>query len=679
MDEVQTRIKVLRGWIDTWNQQYHDDDEPTISDQEYDQHYRELISLEKQRPDLVTPESPTQRVGAATKGRGFAKVVHTVPMLSLGNVFTLDELMTWFGTTGIVPVEGQLRVQPKVTGEVKLDGLAIGLRYIDGVLALGVTRGDGEEGEDVTENLMFVEGIPHELKGDGWPSVLEVRGEVTMHKAQFTAMNEKLVAMGMDPKVNPRNAAAGTLRQHDPRLVKDRGLNFYLYSVIQEVTPFHATQLEKAAEWGFCVNPTYPIDNIKDFEYFMALMGTARPNLAYEIDGLVFKVNELALQRKLGFRSREPRWATAYKFQAEEAESVLERVVNQVGRTGQITPVAKITPVFVGGVTVSSPTLHNWDEIERLGLGIGDTILVCRAGDVIPKILRVVMKNTPHAQVEPPTHCPVCNSVLVKVGADLMCQNGWECSAQTQRRFEHFVSRGALNIDGIGPSTLDCLIEAGKIQRPQDLFKLVATDFLELPGFAATSARDCHVAIHTARKQNLHNFLFGLGIPEVGEGTSKRLSRRFATASEITHATYDDFKSIKDIGDETATSLVSWFKEPRNQETYTALLEILEISNPLFNASNQDLAGQNWAITGSFDHYSRDQLKDVLSGFGANVSSDVTKKTDVLLAGVGGGGKLDKAKKLDVRVMAPVDFDRFVDDIKAGLNPKLEDYPSEKA
>ena len=674
--DIPERILELRGLINKWNEEYHDDDAPTIADTDFDRHYRELVSLELQRPDLVTPDSPTQRAGYAPKERGFKKVRHIVPMLSLGNVFDFDNLMAWYKLTGLTETEGDRHTDPKATGEVKLDGLAVGLRYIDGVFAQGVTRGDGEVGEDVTDNLMQVEGIPLELKGDDFPSVLEVRGEVTMHKAQFLALNERLAAQGQEPKANPRNAAAGTLRQSDSGVVKDRGLTFYLYSVIQEIKPTHEKQLQKAAEWGFNVNPTFPIDNAKDFAWFMELMETARPNLAYEIDGLVFKVNELALQRKLGFRSREPRWAVALKFQAQEATAVLQNVVNQVGRTGQVTPVAKILPVRLAGVTVSSVTLHNYDEVTRLGLGLLDEIRVCRAGDVIPKILRVVMKNTPHAQVEPPTHCPVCNSVLVKVGADLMCQNGWECSAQTQRRFEHFVSRGALNIDGIGPSTLDCLIEAGKIQRPQDLFKLVATDFLELPGFAATSARDCHVAIHTARKQNLHNFLFGLGIPEVGEGTSKRLSRRFATASEIAHASYDDFKSIKDIGDETATSLVSWFKEPRNQETYTALLEILEISNPLFNASNQDLAGQNWAITGSFDHYSRDQLKDVLSGFGANVSSDVTKKTDVLLAGVGGGGKLDKAKKLDVRVMAPVDFDRFVDDIKAGLNPKVEDYPN---
>lgn len=673
--DIPERILELRGLINKWNKEYHDDDAPTIADTDFDRYYRELVSLELQRPDLVTPDSPTQRVGYTPKERGFQKVRHVIPMLSLGNVFNFDDLLSWYRNAGMTETEGERHVDPKVTGEVKLDGLAVGLRYIDGVFAQGVTRGDGEIGEDVTENLMFVEGIPHELKGDDWPAILEVRGEVTMHKSQFLAMNERLNAMGLDPKANPRNAAAGTLRQHDPRLVKDRGLTFYQYGLIQAITPTHEKQLQKSAEWGFNVNPTFPIDNAKDFEYFISLMETARPNLAYEIDGLVFKVNELAAQRKLGYRSREPKWAIALKFQAEEATSVLQSVVNQVGRTGQVTPVAKILPVHLAGVTVSSVTLHNYDEVVRLGLGLLDEIRVCRAGDVIPKILRVVMKNTPHAQVEPPTHCPVCNSVLVKVGADLICQNGWECSAQTQRRFEHFVSRGALNIDGIGPATLDCLIEAGKIQRPQDLFKLVATDFLELPGFAATSARDSHVAIHTSRRQNLHNFLFGLGIPEVGEGTSKRLARRFATASEIAHASYEDFKGIKDIGDETAASLVNWFKDPRNRETYTALLEILELTNPLFNASNQDLVGQSWAITGSFDNYSRDQLKDLLSGFGANVSSDVSKKTDVLLAGEGGGGKIDKANKFKIKVMAPVDFDRFVDDIKAGLNPKLEDYP----
>lgn len=664
MDEIQTRIKVLRNWIDQWNQQYHDDDEPTVSDQEYDQYYRELIALEKQRPDLVTPDSPTQRVGVDTKDRGFRKVTHTVPMLSLGNVFNLTELMAWFATTGLTPVEGKLRVQPKVTGEVKLDGLAVGLRYIDGVFALGVTRGDGETGEDVTDNLRMVEGIPMELAGDDWPSVLEVRGEVVMHRADFDALNERLIEKGQKPKVNPRNAAAGTLRQLDTAIVKERKLNFYMYGMIQEVTPYHATQLEKAESWGFKVNPTFPIDNVKDFEWFLELIGKQRPLFAYDIDGVVFKVNELAVQRKLGFRSREPRWATAYKFTAEEAETVLERVVNQVGRTGQITPVAKITPVFVGGVTVSSPTLHNWDEIERLGLGIGDTILVCRAGDVIPKILKVVKKAEPPIPLLRPTQCPVCNSPLVQVDASLMCQGGWECSAQRLRRFEHFVSRKALNIDGIGTETLDLLIEHEKIAYPQDLYKLTVNAFLDLPGFAMASARAAYDAIQQSRRQRLHNVLFGLGIPEVGEGTSLRLARSFESIRDIRAADYDRFLSIPDIGKETAASLRTWFNDPFYVDMLDALLSAIVVHNPLYDKTGQLLAGQNWAITGTVGNYHRDELKEILAGLGANVS-DVSKKTTVLIAGEGGGAKLDKARKLEVRVMDAPEFDAFLAEIRA--------------
>lgn len=661
--DINDRILELRGLINKWNKEYHEEDAPTIADTEFDHHYRELVSLELQRPDLVTPDSPTQRVGHTPKERGFQKVQHVIPMLSLGNVFNFDDLLKWFGLTGLKETEGDRRKAPQVTGEVKLDGLAVGLRYIDGVFAQGVTRGDGETGEDVTENLMFVHGIPHELKGNDWPSVLEVRGEVTMHKANFTAMNEKLVALGMDPKVNPRNAAAGTLRQHDPRLVKDRGLNFYMYSMIQEVTPYHATQLEKAAEWGFNVNPTFPIDNAKDFAWFMELMETARPNLAYEIDGLVFKVNELAIQRKLGFRSREPRWAVAYKFQAEEAESVLERVVNQVGRTGQITPVAKITPVFVGGVTVSSPTLHNWDEIERLGLGIGDTILVCRAGDVIPKILKVVKKADPAVPLIKPIQCPVCNSTLMQVDASLMCQGGWECSAQRLRRFEHFVSRKALNIEGVGSETLDALIEHAKIAYPQDLYKLTVEDFLELPGFAMSSATLAYDAIQKSRKQRMHNLLFGLGIPEVGEGTSLRLARSFENITYLKEADYDRFLSIVDIGKETATSLVAWLNDEVCQRTLTGLLEVIQVNNPLFNKTGQVLTGQSWAITGTIGNHHRDDLKELLVGFGATVG-DVSKKTTVLVAGEGGGSKITKANKLGIRIMTPVDFDKFVAEIQ---------------
>jgi DNA ligase (NAD+) len=665
--DISKRILELREHIDKWNEEYHDEDAPTIADTDYDQYYRELVSLELQRPDLVTPDSPTQRVGIAPKERGFKKVVHTVPMLSLGNVFNFDELMAWFKTTGLQETEGSRAVEPKVTGEVKLDGLAVGLRYIDGVFALGVTRGDGETGEDVTDNLRHVKGIPLELKGTNWPSVLEVRGEVVMHRAQFMALNQRLEAQGKPPKANPRNAAAGTLRQSDPGVVADRGLNFYLYGVIQEMVSTHDRQLELAGTWGFNVNPTFPVDSAKDFEWMLALVEQQRPMFAYEIDGIVFKVNELAIQRKLGFRAREPRWATAFKFVAQEATSVLEKVVNQVGRTGQVTPVAKIMPVQLGGVTVSSVTLHNYDEIARLGLGLLDEILVCRSGDVIPKILRVVLRNTPHAQVEPPTNCPVCDSVLKKVGADLMCMGEWECSAQRLRRFEHFVSRKALNIDGIGTSSLDLLIEAGKIAYPNDLYKLTVADFLELPGYAGASARYDYAAIQESRTQRLHNFLFGLGIPEVGEGTSKRLARSFESLDELMRADYARFLSIADIGPETAESLVKWFADDVNQLLIRELTHYITLTNPLFNKTGQVLAGQNWAITGTIGKHHRDDLKELLAGFGATVG-DVSKKTTVLVAGEGGGGKLAKAKKLGIRVMNPVDFEEFVAEIQTKAN-----------
>jgi DNA ligase (NAD+) len=670
--DIPERILELRGLINKWNEEYHDDDAPTIADTDYDRYYRELVSLELQRPDLVTPDSPTQRVGHTPKERGFQKVKHLVPMLSLGNVFSYEELMDWYKTTGLPETEGSRAIEPKVTGEVKLDGLAVGLRYIDGVFAQGVTRGDGEVGEDITDNLRHVEGIPMELEGDDWPTVLEVRGEVVMHKAQFMALNERLVAQGHEPKANPRNAASGTLRQSDPAVVADRGLNFYMYGMIQEMVPFHAGQLERAATWGFNVNPTFPIDSGKDFAWMLELTERQRPMFAYEIDGIVFKVNELAIQRKLGFRSREPRWATAFKFKAQEATSVLQKIVDQVGRTGQVTPVAKILPVHLAGVTVSSVTLHNYDEIARLELGLLDEILVCRAGDVIPKILRVVMKNTPHATIVPPTNCPVCNSKLVKVGADLMCQGGWDCSAQRQRRFEHFVSRKAMNIDGVGTSTIDNLIEAEKIAYPQDLYKVTVADFLELPGYAGASARYDYAAIQESRTRRLHNFLFAIGIPEVGEGTSKRLARSFETLAEIRVADFARFKSIKDIGDETAESLVSWFKDPTNLNMLDELLSFVTLENPLFDKSGQVLLGQNWAITGTIGNHHRDDLKELLSGLGATVG-DVSKKTTVLVAGEGAGSKLAKAEKLGIRVMTPVDFDNFVAEITA----KAEDDSDE--
>lgn len=681
--DVAARILELRGLINQYNKEYHDEDKPTVSDFVYNKLYRELVSLEAKHPELKTPDSPTQKVGHTPSPRGFKKVEHKNPMISLGNSFSLSELATWVDTTGIPLYTEKKRLPvPLYTVGQKMDGLAISLRYIDGVLALGATRGDGTVGEDVTDNLRVIEDIPLDLTGWNIPAELEVRGEVYMERSVLVAINEQRTRDGEEPFANCRNAAAGTLRQLDPEVVRKRKLSFRAYGEMNRVGDHYLHSQEQLVGWGFKVVDDTPCNNLDEIWMAITLLENLRPSLNHDIDGAVVKVNRYEDQDRLGFRSREPRWATAFKFTAEEALSFLWKVVFQVGRTGQITPVAKIQPVACGGVTVSSITLHNFNEIERLGLGIHDQIRIRRAGDVVPQIVKVEKQVENRIPITLPTHCPVCETALHKVTDSLtICPAGWGCSAQRLRRFEHMVSRSAFNMDGLAEKTLDDLLEAKLIAKPADLFKLTAKDFLMLPGFAAVSAKNAVDCIKDARGVPFHRILFSLGIPEVGLSTAKDLARNFVNMGELVEASWDvkNLLAIKGIGPETANNIVEFFKDLDNCSIVGDLLDQLEPeSNPLFQQQGRTLQGQTWVITGTIDGKSRDEVKERLEQLGAKVSSDVSKKTTCVIAGEGAGSKLDKAKKLNVKVLNPIDFDRFILDLQASAKQEGEHANDER-
>ena len=680
--DVAARILELRGLINQYNKEYHDEDKPTVSDFVYNKLYRELVSLELKHPELKTEDSPTQQVGHTPTPRGFKKVEHKNPMISLGNAFSLSELATWIDSTGIpVYLEKKRLPVPLYTVGQKMDGLAVSLRYIDGVLSLGATRGDGSIGEDVTDNLRVIKDIPLELKGEGWPPELEVRGEVYMERSVLFAINEARVREGDEPFANCRNAAAGTLRQLDAEVVRQRSLSFRAYGEQNRVGENYLHSQDQLVAWGFPVVTDVPCNNLDEIWFQVSHMETLRPNLNHDIDGAVVKVNRYDDQDRLGFRSREPRWAIAVKFTAEEALTFLWKVVFQVGRTGQITPVAKTQPVSCGGVTISSFTIHNFNEISRLGLGIHDQLRIRRAGDVVPQIVRVEKQAENRIPIELPTCCPVCETPLQKVSESLtICPAGWGCSAQRLRRFEHMVSRSAFNVEGLAESTLDHLLEAKLIAKPADLFKLTAKHFLMLPGFGAVSAKNAVDSIKDARGVPFHRILFSLGISEVGLSTAKDLARNFMNMGDLVEATWDinNLLAIKGIGPETAANIVAFFKDVDNCSIVGDLLDQLESeSNPLFQQQGKTLQGQTWVITGTIDGKSRDDVKETLEQLGAKVSGDVSKKTTCLIAGEGAGSKLDKAKKLKVKVLNPIDFDRFILDLQAAARfeeTKVENF-----
>ena len=663
-EHTVARILALRDEIQKHNVSYYEHDAPTISDAEYDVLMRELRALEAQHPELNSEDSPTQKVGGKASN-SFAPVKHNAPLLSLDNAFNEDELLKF--------CKG---IQKEASGEAvsfccepKYDGLAISITYVDGVYVQAATRGDGEVGEDVTENVRTITTVPKTLSKDH-PGMLEVRGEVYMPHEVFKALNDKLQAGGQKPFVNPRNAAAGSLRQIDPARVAERGLAFMPYGVISNQPEFQIGQYESLAAlapYGFKI-PELTIDvmllsgntDAGSCDYYNA-MCAERTSLGYDIDGVVIKVNNYKLQEKLGYTSKFPKWAIAVKFPADTAITKLTSVDYQVGRTGAVTPVAKIEPVFVGGVTVSSVTLHNADEIERLGLYIGDSVVVSRAGDVIPKINRCIPSDLPNRaelKVVFPTNCPACASTLAEDAEVVVrrCVNP-DCKEQVVQRLVHYVSRPAMDIDGLGEQTIRDLVEMG-LKHPHELYELTKEQLLSLPRMAEKSATKLLTAIHATTVPKLENFIFSLGIKDVGESTARNLTLAFVDLPSLMAASKEKLRKVKDIGEVASSNIYNYFHDEEKKELVLKLrskFSALLVVRPLQHNHFKD---KTVVITGTLSR-SRDDIKSELLLAGAKVSGSVSGKTDYLLAGENAGGKLDAAKKHGVKIISEEDYSKL--------------------
>ncbi|MEZ5452712.1 MAG: NAD-dependent DNA ligase LigA [Thiothrix sp.] len=657
MKEVEQQIEKLREQLRYHNHRYYVLDDPEIPDVEYDRLFRKLQALEAEHPQLVTPDSPTQRVGAAPLSE-FGEIRHAIPMLSLGNVFSDEELLAFDKR-----IHDRLKSDDEIeyVAEPKLDGLAISLLYENGIFTRAATRGDGETGEDVTHNVRTIEAVPLRLLGEGWPSVLEVRGEIYMPKAGFNALNERLRNEGTKTFVNPRNAAAGSLRVLDSRITAQRPLTIFCYAVGQveggEMPTTHYAILRQLATWGFRVCPEIRVvQGAHGCLGFYREIGAKRDRLPYDIDGVVYKVNSIALQQDLGFVSRAPRWATAHKFPAQEETTVLEDVEFQVGRTGALTPVARLKPVFVGGVTVSNATLHNMDEIERKDVRIGDTVIVRRAGDVIPEVARVIVERRPQnaRQIEMPTHCPVCGSDVQRPDGEAVfrCTGGLYCPAQVKEAIKHFASRKAMNIDGLGDKLVEQFFEQGLIRHVDDLYRLQAEQVAALERMGDKSADNLVKALEKSKATTLERFIFALGIREVGEATAKTLARHFGSLETLQTAEEETLKRVPDVGPVVAANIAQFFGETHNRDTIQHLRE-LGVHWQNYAAQPPEalpLAGKTYVITGTLSR-SRDEIKVDLEALGAKVAGSVSKKTTALIAGENAGSKLDKAQSLGVAVI----------------------------
>ena len=655
---TRARAETLRRQIAQHNYQYYVLDDPQIPDSEYDRLFRELQALEAEYPALVTPDSPTQRVGG-TPLAAFDEVVHRVPMLSLENALTADAMVEFDRR-----VRRRLDRDAEMTyaAEPKLDGLAISLRYKDGRLLQGATRGDGTRGEDVTQNLRTIAAIPLKLRGRSWPRVLEVRGEVFMPKRGFEALNRRQREQGAKTFANPRNAAAGSLRQLDPKVTAMRPLMMFCYGLgeveAHPMTASHSDNMALLRDWGLPISPELQVLSGLDacLAYFSA-MAARRDTLPYDIDGVVFKVNSIADQEALGFVSRAPRWAIAQKFPAQEALTEIEAVEFQVGRTGAVTPVARLKPVSVGGVTVSNATLHNMDEVERKDVRVGDTVYVRRAGDVIPEIVRVLPERRPAdaAPVVMPGHCPVCGSAIERIEGEAVarCSGGLYCAAQRKESVRHFAGRRAMDIDGLGEKLIDQLIDQEMISDPADLFGLSVDALAGLQRMAQKSARNLVAALGNARKTTLARFLFALGIREVGEATAQALARQFGGLDAIAAATEEALQQTPDVGPIVARHVHTSFRQPHNQEVIAKLRDAgvaWPETKPAAAAGQLPLSGKTFVLTGTLSE-PRAQVTERLQALGAKVTGSVSKKTDYLVAGEEAGSKLGKAESLGVAVL----------------------------
>ncbi len=657
---IPQQLDNLRQALRRYEYEYHVLDNPTIPDTEYDKLFHQLKALEAAHPELITADSPTQRVGAKPLS-AFAQIRHEIPMLSLDNAFSDEEFFAF-----VKRIEDRLGLLPQPLTfccEPKLDGLAVSILYVNGILSQAATRGDGTTGEDITANIRTIRNIPLQLLSDNPPARLEVRGEVFMPHAGFERLNEHALEHGEKTFANPRNAAAGSLRQLDPNITSKRPLSFNAYSIgVAEGAELPQGQYERL-QWlktiGIPVNAEIRlcegVDAVLDFYQDIQ---SKRSELGYDIDGTVLKINDIELQQRLGFISKAPRWAIAYKFPAQEQLTRLNDVEFQVGRTGAVTPVAKLEPVFVAGVTVSNATLHNGDEIARLDLAIGDTVVVRRAGDVIPQIIGVLHERRP-ADAKPiifPTHCPVCDSLIVRIDGEAVarCTGGLICAAQRKEALKHFVSRKAMDIDGVGAKLIEQLVDRELIHTPADLFKLDLTTLCRLERMAEKSAQNALASLQKAKQTTLARFIFALGIREVGEATALNLANHFKTLEALQAADLNALQEVPDVGEVVANRIFVFWREAHNVAVVEDLLK-QGVHWPAVEekiVSDNPFNGKTVVLTGTLSQMGRTEAKARLQELGAKVSGSVSAKTDFVIAGDAAGSKLSKAQELGVTVLS---------------------------
>ena len=673
---VLARAAELRAQIARHDRLYYELDEPEIPDAEYDRLFRELQALEAEYPALRTADSPTQRVGGKPLD-SFAPVRHVVPMLSIRTETDTE-------ASGALNFDARVRRELGLTeeappveyaAELKFDGLAINLRYENGVLVLAATRGDGETGEDVTQNVRTIRDVPLALtplpeKGQGQPSlfdapglpeVLEVRGEVYMRRDDFDAFNARAIEAGEKTLVNPRNGAAGSIRQLDPAIAAKRPLSFYAYGLGEvrgwTLPDTHAGVLDALAAFGLPVSEHRAVcSGGEALAAFHVRIAEARPTLPFDIDGVVYKVNSLALQQRMGFVTREPRWAVAHKYPAQEALTTVQDIEVQVGRTGKLTPVARLAPVFVGGVTVTNATLHNESEIRRKDVHVGDTVIVRRAGDVIPEVVSVLSDRRPAdaRAFSMPSHCPVCGSDVVREEdeVDHRCTGGLYCSAQRKQALLHFAQRRAMDIEGLGDKLVEQLVDGGLIRSLPDLYRLGVLKLAELDRMAVKSAENLVTALEQSKRTTLGRFLFGLGIRHVGEATAKDLARHLGSMDRIMDASVEELAQVPDVGPVVAASIHTFFAQPHNREVVEQLRACgIVWEEGEAQVASGPLVGKTVVLTGTLPTLSRDQAKDLLESAGAKVAGSVSKKTDFVVAGTDAGSKLTKAQELGINIL----------------------------
>jgi len=682
MDDTDppSRAAFLRTELERHNHAYYVLDAPVIPDAEYDRLFRELQELEAAHPEWITPDSPTQRVGGKALP-AFGEVTHAVPMLSLNNAFSTEEVSAF--DRRCREALGKERID--YACEPKLDGLAISLRYEHGVFVEGATRGDGFVGEDVTQNLRTVRNLPLRLSGGDWPDHLQVRGEVLMLRRDFEALNARQAATGEKPFVNPRNAAAGSLRQLDSRITAQRPLRFYAYGTASDeadavpasghsILPaptihstFHSEMMERLARWGFTVAPDRSVvQGTAGLIGYYERIGAARRTLPFDIDGVVYKINRIADQRTLGFVSRAPRFAIAHKFPAEEALTTVESIEVQVGRTGALTPVARLAPVFVGGVTVTNATLHNEDEVRRKDVRVGDTVSVRRAGDVIPEVVSVLLEKRPPLAPEfvMPARCPACGSQVEKPADEAIarCSGGLYCPAQRKQALLHFASRRAMDIEGLGEKLVEQCVDKGLVKTPADLYKLGMGALSGLERMAEKSAANLLSAIATSKQTSLARFIYALGIRNVGEATAKDLARHFGKLDALMAADAERLQQVPEVGPVVAASIAHFFAEPHN----IAVIEALRGAGVHWDEANTAavraaaLAGKTFVLTGTLPTLTREAAKEMIESRGGKVSAAVSKKTHYVVAGAEAGSKLAKARELGLAILDETQFREMI-------------------